>query len=88
MAQGCTFTLLLHDNAGTHLAIKTQNLLGQFGWNVGAPRVQSRSRPQHLFLELKKYLTGQHFIDDIQLYLTGQHFIDDIELITFVNSFL
>ncbi len=75
----CSFILLLCGNACVHLAIKTWNLLLQFGWtgfeHATYMYISPRPSDYHLFPELKKCLSGQYFAGGT-------------ELITFINSFL
>lgn len=56
--------LLLHDNARPHAAVRTQNLIDSFGWDViDHPPYSPDLAPSdfHLFCHLKKNLGGKHF---------------------------
>ena len=59
---------LLHDNARPHSAAQTQDLITSFKWEqVGHPPPYSpdlATSDFHLFLHLKKFLSGKRFDDD------------------------
>lgn len=70
--------VLLHDNARPHTAGQTRDLLDSFGWEVlDHPPYSPDLAPSdyHLFLHLKRHLSGNHYNDD-----------DDVK--TAVNSWL
>ena len=56
-----------HDNAHTHNAHGTANLLAQFRWNILTHPLYSTDLPPsdfHLFPELKSHLSGTQFQTD------------------------
>lgn len=62
--------LLMHDNARPHSARQTQDLLGQFNWDIFPhPPYSPDLAPSdfHLFPKLKGHLGGKHFRDDEEL---------------------
>lgn len=59
--------LLLHDNARPHTAVRTQELISSFGWNVlDHPPYSPDLAPSdfHLFRHLKEHLGGKRFGSD------------------------
>ncbi|KAJ4448998.1 hypothetical protein ANN_00390 [Periplaneta americana] len=59
--------VLLHDNTRPHTARDTQNLISKFGWEqIDHPPYSPDLAPSdfHLFLHLKKFLSGQRFDGD------------------------
>ncbi|KAJ4435712.1 hypothetical protein ANN_18328 [Periplaneta americana] len=59
--------VLLHDNARPHTARDIQNLISKFGWEqIDYPPYSPDLAPSdfHLFLHLKKFLSGQRFDGD------------------------
>ena len=62
--------LLLHDNARSHSAAQTQDLITPFRWEqMDHPPYSRDLAPSdfHLFLHLKKFLGGKRFDDDDDL---------------------
>jgi len=58
---------LLHDNARSHAARLTQDLLVSFGWDIVTHPPYSPNLPTsdyHLFNKLKEFLSGQRFSND------------------------
>ncbi|XP_005090595.1 uncharacterized protein LOC101859143 [Aplysia californica] len=65
--------VLLHDNATPHKSAQSQNLVASLGWELlKYPSYSPNLAPSdfHLFLHLKKFLTGQDFDSDADL--TGE----------------
>jgi histone-lysine N-methyltransferase SETMAR len=59
--------MLLHDNARTHAAARTQAMLQEFGWEVYEhPAYSPDLAPSdfHLFPKLKEFLGGRSFESD------------------------
>jgi len=73
---------LLHDNARSHTARLTQDLLVSFGWDIVTHPPYSLDlalSDYHLFNKLKEFLGGQRFSNDEEVQDAVENWLREVE---------